>query len=471
MVVKSDVVDPKKYRMFAANSSKESVYDLEDPMRRNLLESSDEGEQGIAVSIFESSGWIQDECKRSRRTHIALDIIPDEVKTMEETKLEAVRLEDQSELPDESFGVIYTEEESKKVIRRFPVSTNVLDTPEKKAYVESKVRAAKDLDPEDKERILTQLATPDEDWAPIQVKLDRDNYRHLLDLLDEMASDLKFSQEPSVQEAGSEATKEEAGTVEELASTEETVEEKVEEKSDETPVEEKTEETSEEATKEASPVEEAIAPSTEETADEVLPVVEATDEASTEEVVEEAVSTEVTEDLPTEEKEIIAPVSETVPTVEESVKVIVTDDEEVQSLRDEISELEEALSRERQSRKDLLVEVVSSKKHAASQTKTVEELTQFYSRFDVEVLEAFHQECELYKPADVAVTSIEQVHNPIADAMSRAEAVEEVSGPKDGSASEETKIESTNDLAEDKEIAEIARVFRFSLNTRADKTQ
>jgi len=331
-LVNKDVLDPSKFRMFASNSARENVYDLEDPLHRNLLESSDEGEKDVAISIFESSSWLLNEFKRKK--HIAMDITP-KGDSMNTTKGEVVRFAEQTELPDSAFGVIYTESESKKVIRRFPIHPDVLKTSEQKEYVASKVRAAKDIVPEDKEKILAQLEAYSEDWSPVCVEVDRENYRHLLELLDELASDLVLSQEPceEVQEAISEAVTEEATTTE--------------------------------------------------------PEVQ-----------------EVTEVAETSTEDEVSP-------------------EDLEEAMENIKTLSEQLSRERSARKELLVEALVVAKRKETQSKTIEDLTAFYESFDVSTLEALRKEANFFSSAQIDVTQVEQIENPLP--VLEKIAVEEVS--------------------------------------------
>ena len=187
-IKQSTNVDPLSYKMFAG--TKESVYNLMDPTRKNLLEGASP-EDKIAVESILQSKWLLDEFVTPRKRYFLFQesYRSQKEKSMAElTKNSLIDTEKVTELTDLSFGVLYQDETSQKTLRRFPMSSDM--TSEQKEFVKLQIENAKDLDAEQRETLQTRLADKECVGDPIQIQITEKNYTHLLDIIDSLTDEM-----------------------------------------------------------------------------------------------------------------------------------------------------------------------------------------------------------------------------------------------------------------------------------------
>lgn len=180
-------VDPQHFRLFASNPKQESVYDVTDPKRHNLLESAADVLQPIVLGLYESSKWLLDEFAGTRKQYFVIQESAKEKTPVEkEQKGMSIPEKELVQLPDTSFGVIYKDETLQKTIRRFPMFEGMTD--DQKLFVKNQITNAKNLDADQKSALITSLeksAVEDQ----VVVTIDEKNYSYLYDVLDEVSQE------------------------------------------------------------------------------------------------------------------------------------------------------------------------------------------------------------------------------------------------------------------------------------------
>lgn len=182
-------VDPKNYRLYAANPKREHVYDVTDPTRANMLEHLTDENRQVITSIHQDMEWLLDEFRASRVKHYAM-----RSSTPHEQKESAMLI---SALPNEAFGLIYADETSRKTVRRFPMPESM--TPDEKAQVKAQILAAKDITPEQREALLARLESGN--GETIGITINAENYIHLIDVIDGIRLEMAAVSDPTPEPA------------------------------------------------------------------------------------------------------------------------------------------------------------------------------------------------------------------------------------------------------------------------------
>ena len=166
--------------------SKEHIYNLADPTRKNLLEGCDETDRQNVDAIYERMDWLIEEFKPARKQyfifHEAARVAENEVPVKVTNPTSLLSYEQISELPDAAFGMVLTDESTLKHFRRFPMTASM--TSDQRAFVKQQIEAMKSLAPEQRTALLARVEAEDCAGTPITVSVSKENYTTLLDLVD-----------------------------------------------------------------------------------------------------------------------------------------------------------------------------------------------------------------------------------------------------------------------------------------------
>lgn len=381
---------------------KEHVYDLSDSKRKNLLEDCEEADKQSVDSIYRNLEWLYEEFKPVHKKYYKLQesarTAEKELQKMEVTKPKQLLSYDQiSELQDEAFGLLITEETSMKKLRKFPMTNEMSD--EQKDFVRQQIAGMKSLEAEQRATLLSRLEGTETETKPLEINVSKDNYTLLLDLLDgeraERAAWENFARTTNTEEA----------TEPEAETTDSTPAEEV--KEDEQPAETSNDETDANADGEAGQ--------------------DSTDADAETPETPEVITTVVTPEVTGNEDEAA-----------------------------KIASLTTMLETERANRKALMVETIARQKLAlndsVSKGKTLDELKSYYDVQSIDILtfvlsELHSLDITTVKSTNDDVTDIskiEQVENPIADSI-----VEKVNTPSqtEDTTGEENQTETKNPYA------------------------
>lgn len=182
-IIETDT-DPSGIKGYGARS-KEHIYDLADPKRRNLLEGCTDDDRTTVDSIFRSLDWLMEEFAPVRKRYFLAQesarLSAEKEINVKVTNPKALLSYEQiTELPDEAFGLVIVDETSLKRFRRFPMLADASE--EQRAFVKAQIEAMKSLDPEQRAALLARLETAT--GEALQLELNKDNYTILADVLD-----------------------------------------------------------------------------------------------------------------------------------------------------------------------------------------------------------------------------------------------------------------------------------------------
>ena len=181
-VIQSTNISPEEFKLFASDPNRETVYNLADPMRKNLLDQSESADYNTATALYESAQWLLDEFAPRRKTYFLLaESARDKEASMPMTPA-PLSGATTAEWPDEAFGVLYTDATTQKIQRRFPITGEMTEA--ERAWVADRITTAKDLTPPQREALTSRLESGEGD--PIVIEITAESYPHLLDLIDEL---------------------------------------------------------------------------------------------------------------------------------------------------------------------------------------------------------------------------------------------------------------------------------------------
>lgn len=186
-LIQSTNLTREEFRMYASDPSRESVYDVSDPLRKNLLEHDEAGEYSIAKELYNDSRWLLKEFAAQRKRYTIFaesERSQKEASMTDKTKIVSIPQHVIEELQDEAFGVVYTDEASRKRIRRFPMFAEM--TEEQINSVKEQIATAKDLTPDQREALVSRIDSEERKGETIAIAITAENYTHLFDVIDEM---------------------------------------------------------------------------------------------------------------------------------------------------------------------------------------------------------------------------------------------------------------------------------------------